>query len=190
MTVNYRESFGLHAIGDFFNHESPLRGIEFVTRKITDGVARIKLGLAPANCTWAIWMLDATGVMHAIMCALCGWCCTGPGPDDYVVATGRTVSIREFCQLAFGHAGLIAEEHVRVSQSLIRPAEVDVLQGNASKAHAALGWQPEISLEAMVAEMVEADLRAASVPDGGLSRRVPPGAVRPPVVLQGRERLG
>lgn len=158
MTVNYRESFGLHASsGILFNHESPLRGIEFVTRKITDGVARIKLGLArdlplgnlDARRDWG----HARDYVRAMWLML-----QQDKPDDYVIATGRTVSIREFCHKAFGHVGLIAEEHVRVSQSLIRPAEVDVLQGDASKAKAALGWQPEISLETMIAEMVEADL--------------------------------
>ncbi|MBV9654967.1 MAG: GDP-mannose 4,6-dehydratase [Acetobacteraceae bacterium] len=158
MTVNYRESFGLHASsGILFNHESPLRGIEFVTRKITDGVARIKLGLArelplgnlDAQRDWG----HARDYVRAMWLML-----QEKKPDDYVVATGRTVRIREFCDLAFGHAGLHAEEHVRVSQSLIRPAEVDVLQGDASKARAALGWSPETSLEDMVAEMVEADL--------------------------------
>jgi GDPmannose 4,6-dehydratase len=158
MTINYRESFGLHASsGILFNHESPLRGIEFVTRKITDGVARIKLGLArelqlgnlDARRDWG----HARDYVRAMWLML-----QQEAPDDYVIATGRTVSIREFCHLAFGHVGLIAEEHVRVSQNLIRPAEVDVLQGDASKARAAFGWRPEASLEAMVAEMVEADL--------------------------------
>ena len=158
MTVNYRESFGLHASsGILFNHESPLRGIEFVTRKITDGVARIKLGLADhltlgnldATRDWghardyvrAMWLM----LQHAV-------------PDDYVVATGRTTSIRVFCRIAFSHAGLDWEAHVRTSASLVRPAEVDVLRGDASKARNALGWTPEVTLEALAAEMVDADL--------------------------------
>ncbi|MBS1081063.1 GDP-mannose 4,6-dehydratase [Gluconobacter kondonii] len=158
MTVNYRESFGLHASsGILFNHESPLRGIEFVTRKITDGVARIKLGLAKelplgnleAKRDWghardyvqAMWMMLQQDV-----------------PDDYVIATGRTTSIRDFCRLAFGHVGLNYEDHVVTDPKFFRPAEVDVLHGDASKAKKALGWEPTVSLEKLVIEMVEADI--------------------------------
>ena len=158
MTVNYRESFGLHASsGILFNHESPLRGIEFVTRKITDGVARIKLGLAKEL---PLGTLDATrdwgharDYVRAMYLML-----QQDKPDDYVVSTNRTVSIREFCRLAFSHVGLNYEDHVRVAQHLIRPAEVDVLQGDSSKARRALGWEPQTTLEEMVVEMVEADL--------------------------------
>jgi GDPmannose 4,6-dehydratase len=158
MTVNYRESFGIHASsGILFNHESPLRGMEFVTRKITDGVARIKLGLAGelplgnlnAKRDWG----HACDFVRAMWLML-----QQDEPDDYVVATGRTTSIREFCQLAFRYVGLEYEDHVVIRNELMRPAEVDVLLGDATKARNKLGWQPTISLEDMVAEMVEADL--------------------------------
>src|SRR3954451_41618 len=158
MTVNYRESFGLHAnSGILFNHESPLRGIEFVTRKVTDGVARIKLGLEKelrlgnleAKRDWG-HARDYVRAMHLML--------QQDEAGDYVIASGSTTSIREFCRLAFGHVGLNYEEHVRVDPRFLRPAEVDVLQGDASKAHQRLGWAPEITLPDMVAEMVEADL--------------------------------
>ena len=158
MTVNYRESFGLHASsGILFNHESPLRGIEFVTRKITDGVARIKLGMArelglgnlDARRDWG-HARDYIRAMHLML--------QQEKASDYVVATGRTTSIREFCRLAFGHVGLDYEEHVKVDPRYLRPAEVEVLNGDATRAREQLGWTPEISLEDLVAEMVEADL--------------------------------
>jgi GDPmannose 4,6-dehydratase len=158
MTVNYRESFGMYALsGILFNHESPLRGIEFVTRKITDGVARIKLGLArelglgnlDAKRDWG----HARDYVRAMWLML-----QRDKPDDYVVATGRNSSVRDFCQLAFSHAGLNYEDHVVTKRELTRPAEVDILLGDASKALHDLGWQPTISLEDMVAEMVEADI--------------------------------
>lgn len=159
ITVNYRESFGLHASsGILFNHESPLRGIEFVTRKVTDCVARIKLGMArelrlgniDAKRDWghardyvrAMWMMLQQD--HA---------------DDYVIATGRTTTVRDMCKLAFAHVGLSIDEHLIIDPELFRPAEVDVLLGNAGKAKTVLGWQPDTSLEAMIAEMVEADLK-------------------------------
>jgi GDPmannose 4,6-dehydratase len=158
MTVNYRESFGLHAsCGILFNHESPLRGIEFVTRKITDAVARIKLGLArelslgnlEARRDWG----HARDYVRAMWLML-----RRETPEDFVIATGRTTSVREFCRIAFSYAGLNYEDHVVSRQELIRPAEVDVLLGDASKARSALGWEPTVSLENMIAEMVEADL--------------------------------
>jgi GDPmannose 4,6-dehydratase len=158
MTVNYRESFALHAsAGILFNHESPLRGIEFVTRKVTDGVARIRLGLTrelrlgnlDAQRDWG----HARDYVRAMWLML-----QQPEPDDYVIATGRTTSIRELCRIAFSHAGLNYQDHVIVSRELMRPAEVDVLLGDASKAASKLGWQPAVTLEQMVAEMVEADL--------------------------------
>ena len=158
MTVNYRESFGLHASsGILFNHESPLRGLEFVTRKITDGVARIKLGLAN---TLTLGNLNAKRDWgHARDYVKAMWLMLQQDePDDYVVATGRTTSIREFCHMAFGHAGLRMENHVVVDERFLRPAEVDVLQGNPAKAKEKLGWAAETDLEALVAEMVEADL--------------------------------
>ncbi|RDI58532.1 GDP-mannose 4,6-dehydratase [Microvirga subterranea] len=158
MTVNYRESFGLHASsGILFNHESPLRGIEFVTRKITDAAARIKLGLQDKV---ALGNLDATRDWgHARDYVKAMWLMLQQDtPDDYVVATGRTVSVRDFCRLAFAHVGLNMEDHVTVDERFLRPAEVDVLLGNPAKAKAKLGWMAETSLEDLVAEMVEADL--------------------------------
>ena len=158
MTVNYRESFGLHASsGILFNHESPLRGIEFVTRKITDGVARIKLGL---NDKLALGNLDAKRDWgHARDYVRAMWLMLQQETaDDYVVATGRTTSVREFCEKAFAHAGLDMEAHVEVDPRFLRPAEVDVLHGDPTKACERLGWAPEASLEDLVAEMVEADI--------------------------------
>jgi GDPmannose 4,6-dehydratase len=158
MTVNYRESFAMHASsGILFNHESPLRGIEFVTRKVTDGVARIKLGLAKelrlgnlnATRDWG-HARDYVKAMHLML--------QQDTPDDYVIATGRTTSIRDFCQMAFSHVGLNWEDHVVTSADLLRPAEVEVLHGDASKAKKVLGWTATTQLEEMVAEMVEADL--------------------------------
>lgn len=159
MTVNYRESFGLHASsGILFNHESPLRGIEFVTRKITDAVARIKLGLAKelrlgnidAKRDWghsrdyvkAMWLMLQQDV-----------------PDDYVIATGRTVTVRDMCQIAFEHVGLDMDAHLVIDPELFRPAEVDTLLGNPAKAKAKLGWDATIGLEEMIREMVDADLK-------------------------------
>ena len=158
MTINYRESFDLHASnGILFNHESPLRGVEFVTRKVTDGVARIKLGLArelrlgniDAKRDWG----HARDYVRAMWLML-----QQDQPDDYVIATGRTTTVRAMCEIAFAHVGLSIDEHLVVDPKLFRPAEVDVLLGNAAKAHAAFGWRAETSLEAMIQEMVEADL--------------------------------
>src|SRR5579862_9271623 len=157
-TVNYRESFGMHASsGILFNHESPLRGIEFVTRKVTDGVARIKLGLAKelrlgnidAKRDWG----HARDYVRAMWLML-----QQDKPDDYVVATGVTTTVRDMCRIAFRHAGLEADDHVVIDPTLFRPAEVDVLLGDASKARKVLGWNTETSLEAMIVEMLEADL--------------------------------
>ncbi|MCX8133822.1 MAG: GDP-mannose 4,6-dehydratase [Roseococcus sp.] len=159
ITVNYRESFGLHASsGILFNHESPLRGIEFVTRKITDGAARIRLGLAE---TLPMGNLDARRDWgHARDYVRAMWLMLQqPEPGDYVVATGRSASVREFCELAFAHVGLDWRRHVVLDPAFLRPAEVDVLQGDASRARQVLGWQPETTLEELVAEMVEADLK-------------------------------
>jgi GDPmannose 4,6-dehydratase len=158
MTVNYRESFGMHASsGILFNHESPLRGIEFVTRKITDGVARIKLGLTDKLL---LGNLDAKRDWgHARDYVKAMWLMLQQDqPDDYVVATGRTVPVKEFCRLAFSHVGLTMEDHVAVDERYMRPAEVDVLLGDPAKAKQKLGWTAETSLEELVAEMVEADL--------------------------------
>ena len=158
MTVNYRESFGLHASsGILFNHESPLRGIEFVTRKITDGVARIKLGHTDKL---ALGNLDATRDWgHARDFVRAMWLMLQQDKaDDYVIATGRTTSVRDFCVMAFTLAGLNMEDHVVIDPRYMRPAEVDVLHGDASKAHAKLGWKAECSLEQLVSEMLEADI--------------------------------
>jgi GDPmannose 4,6-dehydratase len=158
MTVNYRESFGMHASsGILFNHESPLRGIEFVTRKITDGVARIHLGLAKeirlgnldATRDWG-HAADYVRAMHLMI--------QQDVPDDYVIATGRTTSIREFCRMAFSCVDLDYAEYVKIDPKFMRPAEVDVLLGDPTKAKANLGWEPEITLESLVAEMVSADI--------------------------------
>jgi GDPmannose 4,6-dehydratase len=158
MTVNHRESFGMHAsCGILFNHESPLRGIEFVTRKITDGVARIKLGLARELSLGNLEARRDWGHSRDYVRAM--WLMVRQETaGDYVVATGRTTSVREFCRIAFTCAGLNYEDHVTTRQELTRPAEVDVLRGDASKARHVLGWEPTVSLEDMVAEMVEADL--------------------------------
>jgi GDPmannose 4,6-dehydratase len=158
MTVNYRESFGLHASsGILFNHESPLRGIEFVTRKITDGVARIKLGkqgkLALGNLEAKRDWGHARDYVEAMWMMM-----QQDRPDDYVIATGRTTSVRDFCKFAFEYVGLNMEAHVVVDERFLRPAEVDVLLGDSSKAEETLGWKAKISLEQLVAEMVDADI--------------------------------
>lgn len=159
MTVNYRESFGMHtSSGILFNHESPLRGIEFVTRKITDAVARIKLGKLKelrlgnleAKRDWG-FAGDYVAAMWLMLQQL--------EPDDYVVATGRTTSVREFCDLAFRYVGLEYRDYVVSDTKLHRPAEVDVLLGDASKAKAKLGWRTDTSLETLVSMMMDADLR-------------------------------
>jgi len=158
ITVNYRESFGLHASsGILFNHESPLRGIEFVTRKVTDGAARIKLGLASEL---SMGNLDATRDWgHARDYVRAMWLMLQQDtPDDYVIATGRTVSVRDMCRIAFAHVGLAYQDFVKVDPKFLRPAEVDVLLGDPSKAKAKLDWQAEVTLEEMIVEMVEADL--------------------------------
>ena len=158
MTINYRESFGLHTTsGILFNHESPLRGVEFVTRKITLGAARIRLGLQDKL---ALGNLDARRDWgHARDYVKAMWTMLQQDkPDDYVIATGRSASVREFCALAFAHAGLDMDAHVIVDPSHFRPAEVDSLRGDAAKARRVLGWAPETTLEQLAAEMVDADL--------------------------------
>lgn len=158
LTVNYRESFGFYASsGILFNHESPLRGVEFVTRKVTDAVARIKLGLAgelrlgnlDAKRDWG----HARDYVRAMWLML-----QQERPDDYVVATGRTTSVRDMCRIAFDHVGLDMDKYVIVDPAFYRPAEVDILLGDASKAAEKLGWKPQIGLEEMIREMVDADL--------------------------------
>ena len=159
MTVNYRESFRMHAsTGILFNHESPLRGIEFVTRKVTDAVARIKCGRMQ---TLQLGNLDARRDWgHAKDYVRAMWLMLQqPRPGDYVVATGETHSVRDMCRIAFAHAGLDMAAHVVVDPLLLRPAEVDVLHGNPAKAGTHLGWAPNITFEALIREMVDADLQ-------------------------------
>jgi GDPmannose 4,6-dehydratase len=158
ITVNYRESYNLFAVsGMLFNHESPRRGLEFVTRKVTDGVARIKYGLAD---TLSVGNLDAHrdwGFAGDYVRAM--WLMLQQDrPDDYVIATGVSHSVRELIEIAFGHAGLDWEKYVRVDSALLRPAEVEHLLGDASKAKAELGWTPDVDFERLVQMMVDADL--------------------------------
>ncbi|HEY3797822.1 MAG TPA: GDP-mannose 4,6-dehydratase [Caulobacteraceae bacterium] len=157
-TINYRESFGLHASsGILFNHESPLRGIEFVTRKVTDGVARIRHGLASELRLGNIDVKRDWG--HARDYVRAMWMMLQQGaPDDFVVATGRTTTVREMCEIAFAHANLAMDEHVVIDPALYRPAEVVLLRGDPSKVQRVLGWAPEAALEDIIREMVEADL--------------------------------
>lgn len=159
LTVNYRESFGLHASsGILFNHESPLRGIEFVTRKVTDGVARIKLGFTQELRLGNIDAKRDWGHSRDYVIAM--WLMLQQDhPDDYVVATGRTTTVRDMCRIAFEHVGLAMDDHLVIDPEFFRPAEVDVLLGNPAKAKEKLGWEAIISLEEMITEMVDADLK-------------------------------
>jgi len=162
ITVNYRESFNLFASsGILFNHESPRRGMEFVTRKITDGVARIKLGMKnelrlgnlEARRDWgfagdyveAMWMI----LQHDM-------------PDNFVIGTGETHSVREFCEIAFGHVGLDYNDYVVQDERFYRPAEVDLLISDPSKARSLLGWEPSVSFKELVTMMVDADMERLS----------------------------
>ncbi len=158
ITVNYRESFGLHASsGILFNHESPLRGLEFVTRKVTDGVARIKLGLSKELRLGNIEAQRDWG--HAADYVRAMWLMLQQDhADDYVIATGTTTSVREMCKIAFEHVGIDIDEHLVIDPAFYRPAEVEILLGNPTKAKQALGWAPKIDLQTMIVEMVEADL--------------------------------
>jgi GDPmannose 4,6-dehydratase len=158
ITINYRESFGMHASsGILFNHESPLRGFEFVTRKVTDGVARIKHGLATELRLGNIDAKRDWG--HAKDYVVAMWLMLQQEKaDDYVVATGRSTTVRDMCRIAFEHAGLNMDDHLVIDPALYRPAEVDVLLGDATKARKVLGWAPTISLEEMIREMVDVDL--------------------------------
>jgi GDPmannose 4,6-dehydratase len=158
ITVNYRESYGLHASsGMLFNHESPRRGLEFVTRKVTHAVARITLGLddklmlgnLDAQRDWGF----AGDYVRAMWLML-----QRDEPDDYVVATGETHSVRELCEVAFARAGLDWNEHVVIDERFLRPAEVDLLVGDASKARLELGWERKVDFAGLVAMMVDADL--------------------------------
>jgi len=158
MTVNYRESFGLHASsGILFNHESPLRGLEFVTRKVTDGVARIRLGLARELRLGNIDARRDWG--HARDYVQAMWLMTQQDtPGDFVVATGRAMTVRDMCRIAFDHVGLTMDDHVAIDPALFRPAEVDSLLGAPDKAKRVLGWEATTSVEAMIREMVDSDL--------------------------------
>jgi len=163
ITVNYRESYGLHALsGILFNHESPRRGKEFVTRKISDGVARIKarlqdklpMGNIEAKRDWGF----AGDYVRAMWMML-----QQPEPEDYVIAMGENHSVREFLELAFAHAGLHWEDHVVIDSALMRPAEVEHLLGDATKARTRLGWKPEVDFPGLVRLMVDADLQRYGV---------------------------
>ncbi len=158
ITVNYRESYGLFACsGILFNHESPRRGLEFVTRKVTDGVARIKLGLAQHLSLGNLEACRDWGFAGDYVRAM--WLMLQQDrADDYVIATGVSHSVRDLVEAAFGHLGLDWQEYVRVDSKLLRPAEVDHLIGNPAKAKATLGWQPTVDFAGLVAMMVDADI--------------------------------
>ena len=162
LTVNYRESFDLHASsGILFNHESPLRGVEFVTRKVTQGVARIKAGLdkelrlgnIDAKRDWG-FAGDYVDAMWRML--------QQDSADDYVIATGKTTTVRDMCRIAFEYVGMNYEDYVLIDEKFFRPAEVDVLLGNPVKAKTKLGWEAKTSLEELIAAMVDADLRRVS----------------------------
>src|SRR5687768_2946415 len=162
ITVNYRESYGIFAVsGILFNHESPRRGLEFVTRKVTDGVARIKLGLADLL---ALGNLDAQrdwGFSGDYVRAM--WLMLQQSqPDDYVIATGKSHSVRELVEVAFDRVNLDWQRYVRIDPALLRPAEVDHLIGDASKAQRLLNWQPKVTFEGLIQMMVDEDLARLS----------------------------
>jgi GDPmannose 4,6-dehydratase len=162
ITVNYRESYNLYAVsGILFNHESPRRGIEFVTRKVTDGVARIKLGMArqislgnlDARRDWG-FAGDYVDAMWRML--------QQPSPQDYVIGTGQTHSVRELVQAAFSHVGLDWQKHVVTDPKFMRPAEVDLLLADPAKARQDLGWTPQVDFQQLIAMMVDADLERLS----------------------------
>jgi GDPmannose 4,6-dehydratase len=172
ITVNYRESYDMFAVsGILFNHESPRRGLEFVTRKVTDGVARIKLGLADhlslgnldAHRDWGF----AGDYVRAMWMML-----QQDQPDDYVIATGQSHSVRQLVETAFGHAGLDWQKYVRIDPALLRPAEVDHLVGDATKARRVFGWCPSITFEQLVAMMVDADIARHTAGAGAMRSAV------------------
>ena len=167
LTRNYREAYDMYCVsGILFNHESPRRGYEFVTRKITSTVARIKLGLATelrlgnldATRDWG-HAADYVRAMHLML--------QQPEADDYVIATGETHTVREFCEMAFDKVGLDYSDCVKIDEKFYRPAEVDRLIGDSSKARLALAWEPRYSFEELVAEMVHADLNSLSEASAG-----------------------
>jgi len=171
ITVNYRESYGMFAVsGILFNHESPRRGLEFVTRKVSDGVARVKLGLTDHL---ALGNLDACrdwGFAGDYVRAM--WMMLQQDQaDDYVIATGVSHSVQQLVEVAFGHVGLDWKQYVRTDPAFLRPAEVDHLIGDASKAKRVLGWEPDVSFEQLVAMMVDADIAALSE---GTRSKAPP----------------
>jgi GDPmannose 4,6-dehydratase len=158
ITVNYRESYDMFAAsGILFNHESERRGLEFVTRKVTDSVAQITLGMASelrlgnleARRDWG-WAPDYVRAMWLILQA--------DEPDDWVVATGETHSVAEFCRIAFEHVGLDYKDYVVLGHEFVRPADVELLVGDSTKARQQLGWQPTVNFEEMVRRMVDADI--------------------------------
>ena len=164
ITVNYRESYNLFAVsGMLFNHESPRRGLEFVTRKVTNAVAKIKLGLSD---TLPLGNLDAQrdwGYAGDYVQAM--WLMLQQSrPEDYVIATGVSHSVRELVEVAFGHVGLEWQRYVRLDPSLIRPAEVEHLIGDSSKARAQLGWKPSVDFKGLITMMVDADLERLTAP--------------------------
>ena len=172
ITVNYRESYNLFACsGILFNHESPRRGLEFVTRKVSDGVARIKLGLADSL---SLGNLDACrdwGFAGDYVRAM--WLMLQQEqPEDFVVASGVAHSVRDLVELAFGHVGLRWQDYVRTDPKLIRPAEVDHLIGDATKARTVLGWAPAVDFRALVAMMVDADVARLTATPGALAHRM------------------
>jgi GDPmannose 4,6-dehydratase len=172
ITVNYRESYDLFACsGILFNHESPRRGLEFVTRKVTDGVARIKLGLSKelrmgnldARRDWGFAGDYVRAMWHMLQ---------QDEPDDYVIATGETHSVRELIEVAFGHVGLDWKKHVTLDQRFLRPAEVDLLIGDPAKAKQKLGWTPTVDFAGLVKMMVDADLaRLKNAPEPARAAR-------------------
>src|SRR5262245_1282207 len=181
LTRNYREAYGMFCCsGILFNHEGPRRGFEFVTRKITSTVARIKRGLATelplgnldARRDWG-HAADYVRAMHLML--------QQPDPDDYVVATGETHSVREFCQRAFAEACLDYQDYVKTDPLFCRPAEVELLVGDSSKARMVLGWEPRCTFEELIREMVYADLEGQGATAGE--------SPAPPVQLAAPEKL-
>lgn len=175
IAVNYRESYDMYVVsGILFNHESPRRGLEFVTRKVTDAAARVSLGLADhialgnldAKRDWG-FAGDYVRAIHLML--------QRDDPRDYVVATGQMHTVRELCEVAFSRVGLRWQDHVGVDRELLRPAEVDELRGDASRAHRDLGWKPEVSFQQLIEMMVDADVeRHRSGRPAGVAVEAPP----------------